>query len=123
MKILYELNNNQRLVEVHKSGAASSSAVVLWHEGEDGPFPANLTESVGGLERSGNQLVVNAQKLAAHQAAIAAAATADGARSTRVNQAKQLLRASDFSAPMNVAQLTSVCRALVILLKDLDNKL
>lgn len=123
MKILFEFNGKQRLVDVEPTGFVAAEATVLWNEKVDGRFPDNLLESVGGLDRSGNQLVVNAQKLADHQAAISAVATANSARATRVSQAKAFLNGLDFSSNLSATQMTQSIRAICVLYKDLERKL
>lgn len=124
MKLLIEpFVNGQRLIEVEPTGSFAHEDKVLWNEKIDGPFPANLVASVGGLVRQGPLLVVDAIKLSDFQAAKAAEASAASAKSTRIAQAKTLLNGTDFSAPLNAAQLTNAVRALVVMLKDVASQL
>lgn len=120
MKLLFELNSKQKLVEVSKTGSVASEAVVLWDERVDGPFPSQFLPSVGGLERAGNQLVVNASKLAAFEADKAAAQQSKNQKKNKIQNAKQTLKQLNFQAPLSNAELTDGLKAVFVLLKELQ---
>lgn len=123
-KVLYETARvGQRLVSVEPSGGAGEGGSVLWDERVDGQFPEDLIASVGGLVRQGRVLVVDAQKLAAHQAALAAKASAESARATRVAQAKAFLGGLDFSSNLTAAQSTNAIRAICVLFRDVYSQI
>lgn len=123
IKLLVDINNlDQRIIEVDRSGSYHDAAKVLWDERFDGLFPSNLLASVGGLIRQGSNLVVDAAKLAAYEADLAAKATVETQRSTRVQNAIDLLR-GDLSGTLTTAQLSACVRALVIVLRDLSKQL
>lgn len=120
MKLLFEANGKQKLVEVSKTGGVAPEAVVLWDERVDGLFPVQFLPSVGGLERSGNSLVVNASKLAGLQATEQAAQQQKNQKRNRLQNAKQTLKQLNFQAPLSNAELTDGLKAVFVLLKDLQ---
>jgi hypothetical protein len=126
MKILYELDGKQILKDLHITGSVRPEAVVLWDERVDGVFPGNLLASVGGLDRVGNALVVNAQKLAAFQAAQAAAASNLSQKQARVSDAKQKLNDAllgNADPDLSPLEIRRLFRFIRIIMKDVANQL
>ena len=120
VKILIETAFEQKIVQIPKGGAVKGCQV-LWDERVDGEFPSNMLASVGGLDRVGNALVVNAGKLATYQAAQTALQQSEAQKQMRIQQAKQLLGnlpAGTFTA----AEATQAIRAIVVILKDLSQQ-
>jgi hypothetical protein len=75
-KLLVNTPQGQVIIVVGEGGGYFDKTKVLWDERLDGPFPPGMLPSVGGLIRSGNNLLVDPQALAAHQAKVAEAAQA-----------------------------------------------
>ena len=126
VNILAESGLKQRLFQVEATGRMNHPWVVLWDERMDGVFPENMVASVGGLVRVGNALQVDAQKLAAFQAAQAAAATATSQLATRVAQAKTALNGAALAngdPDLTPLQIRQILRAFRIILKDLGKQL
>lgn len=125
-KVLFELNGVQILKSFEQTGFPNPNSTILWDERLDGAFPANMLASVGGLERVGNELVVNAAKLAAHQAAKTAAADAVTQKAQRVQNAKQTLNQANLAngdPDLTPLQIRQLFRAVRIILKDVGNQL
>lgn len=88
-------NGFQELIEIHVSGSYFDLSLVTWDERRDGPFPPALLSEVGGLIRSGSELIVNAAKKSAYLAAKAAAAAAESAKLAAKEAAMTRLREFD----------------------------
>ena len=116
-------DGEQAIHLVESSGGYFDNARILWDERVDGPADPVVLASLGGLVRNGSKLEVDANLLSQAQGRAASKTSAEGAKVTRVDQAKQFLRSADFSSAMNAATLTNVCKAIVVILKDVQNKL
>lgn len=123
MKILYDLNSVQRLVDVESSGGVCGDASVLWNEGVDGTIRSDVLASLGGWVRQGSQLVVDNVKLAAAQAARQTLETQRAARANRIALAKTFLKNLDTSSTLSTAVLTQSVRAIIVILQDLQSQL
>lgn len=113
----------QEILVVDSGGSFFDPGSVLWDERVDGRLSPELLASVGGLVRNGNVLSVDAELLAAHQAAQSAAQAAASAKANRIAQAKQVLNGLDFGAPLSAAQLTNGLKSVVVIMKDLSSQL
>ena len=51
------------------TGSVSPDQDILWDERDDGPFPVELLDKVGGIVKTDGNLVVDGVKLAAKRAA------------------------------------------------------
>jgi hypothetical protein len=125
-KVLFELNGAQRLKSFESTGFPNPNSVILWDERVDGAFPENLIPSVGGLDRVGSSLVVNAQKLAAHQAAVAAEQQALAQKQSRIDNAKQTLNQAllaNGDPDLSPLQIRQLFRSIKVILKDVVNQL
>lgn len=128
MRVLIEKPNGTQklLVGVEPQTKVAVDAIVLWDERVDGPIPANMLASLGGLERVNGALVVNSTKLAAAQAAATTAATAKTQKEQRIAQAKQALNQAALAngdADLTAQQIRQLFRFIRVILKDVGNQL
>jgi len=61
-KIIYELNNDQRFVEIEESGGICDDATILWDERVDGTLPESYMQYIGCLVKDGDELVPDLEK-------------------------------------------------------------
>ena len=108
----------QRLIEVREGGGYFDLARVLWDERLDGKFPPEHLPNVGGLVRSNGSLSVNAAKLSAYQAAIAAAVTAESTRQARIDAALNLLKTQPLGGALTATEVSNLVKALVIVWRN-----
>jgi hypothetical protein len=125
-QLLIDNGVSQRLLTVEDKAKFSTPSHVIWDTRKDGPIPSNLVSSIGGLERVGNTLVVNAAKFAAHQAAVAAKAQQEQQRAARIAQAKQALNDAllgNGDPDLTAQQLRQLLRFIRVILKDVSKAL
>jgi len=128
MRILVDSPSGlQHFITVESPGARYfDKDKVLWDERVDGLFPENMLTSVGGLERVAGELVVNATKLSAAQAATAAANASKTQKEQRVVAAKLALNQANLAngdADLTPQQIRQLFRFIRVILKDVGKQL
>lgn len=108
----------QEIITVFEGGGYFDQSRVLWDERKDGPFPENLRDKVGGLVRSGKDLVVDQAKLDAAAALKADNDSRESARASRVALAKELLRQADLTKTFTAAEIQALVKSIVIVLRN-----
>jgi hypothetical protein len=110
-KLLVEAPSGfQELLEVGEGGGYFDESRVLWDERKDGAFPESLLPEVGGLARSGESLVVDAAKKAAHQTKQAEKAAAEQAKVDAKTARKAAIKG--LGSANSVAAMRTVVRAM-----------
>lgn len=125
-QLLIDNGVKQWLLTVEDKARYVTPAHVIWNTNKDGEIPSNLVSSIGGLERVGNALVVNSAKLSAHQAAVAAEATAKAQFASRVANAKQTVNDAQLGngdTELTPLQIRQLFRAMRVILKDVGKQL
>ena len=112
-KILYELNGEQKIVLVTKTGSVCAEAQVLWDERIDGPAPEGLMDSLGGYVKGGQGLVVDQEKLAVAVSAIAEVELEKATQASALKQSQDLIESIDVSKGINAGEVSDVLSALV----------
>jgi hypothetical protein len=92
-KLLIEYpNGTQELRSLENSASFQTSALLLWDELADGPFPDGDMTNLGGWVKSGNTLLVDNAKLTAYQTAKQAAETSENNKQTAMTNLKARLK-------------------------------
>ncbi len=100
----------QRLLKINLSGAYFDRDRVLWDEREDGQFPADKLDKIGGLVRNGANLDLDQALLDAHNAARQGELEAANAKRAEIIDLKDKLKAG-------TAIASEVQRAVFLLMK------
>jgi hypothetical protein len=118
MKILInDIDGLQKMLEVHKSGGYFDQSRVIWNEKVDGQFPEEHIDHIGGLSRSGNNLIFSQATYDAQQVAIQAAKDEEENKANLKQQAIESIRSSDINGVSTIAGIKPILKAIVDYLK------